>query len=163
MSENNKYGTIINEKFSDFSFQDMDTTWLDMKDILDREMPHNKKRRSFLWLNWYSGSALLILGFAVIALSIFGYQHSNENLVLENKKDQLPSNQDEQNISGSASTEVGNENQTNTIQKTASAATNRTPKNRQVRNSDSEKIINRTNKNHSTNNSVILKDRKSVV
>ena len=87
MSESNTYKTIINEKFSDFSFQDMDTTWLDMKDILDREMPHNKRRRSLLWLNWYSGSALFLLGLAVIALTIFGYQHSNENLVLENKMD----------------------------------------------------------------------------
>ena len=42
MNENNKYGTIINEKFSDFSFPDMDTTWPGMKDILDKEMPQNK-------------------------------------------------------------------------------------------------------------------------
>ena len=156
MSESNTYKTIINEKFSDFSFQDMDTTWLDMKDILDREMPHNKRRRSLLWLNWYSGSALFLLGLAVIALTIFGYQHSNENLVLENKMDQLPSNKDEQNISGSASTEVGNEIQTNTIQKTESVATRRTSTNRQVRNSASEKITNRSNNNQSTNNSVVL-------
>src|SRR5687768_16761783 len=80
MSENNKYGTIINDKFSEFSFQDMDTTWLDMKDILDKEMPQSKKRRFLLWLNWYTGIALFLLGLSMIALTIFGYLHSTENV-----------------------------------------------------------------------------------
>lgn len=115
MSDKNKYGTIINEKFSDFSFQDMDTTWLDMKDILDKEMPQSKRRRLLLWLNWYTGSALFLLSVSVIILVIFGYLHSNDNIAQSNTISDKNSTPVKPNISESTVIE-NNEIQSNEFQ-----------------------------------------------
>jgi len=63
---NNTYGDLINNKFSELLPPGMETTtWKGMKEILDREMPEKKKRK---WFLWFMGNAWII---SVILLSIF--------------------------------------------------------------------------------------------
>lgn len=60
---NNTYGELINNKFSDLLSVDMDTTWKGMKRLLDREMPENKKRKWLLWLTTNAGIIAIVLCF----------------------------------------------------------------------------------------------------
>ncbi|MGZ5191360.1 MAG: hypothetical protein ACXWCZ_10095, partial [Flavisolibacter sp.] len=150
MSESNKYGTIINEKFSDFSFQDMDTTWLDMKDILDKEMPHNKKRRFLLWLNWYTGIALFVVGLTVFTLIMFN-QKSNENIGQKSTITKPPASHDEHANSQSVSIEIADEPKTQTTPKTVLIETRVNSKNTKINKSDPPKAANISNKEYSIN------------
>ena len=43
MNGNKTYGPMMNDNSSEFSFPDMNETWPAMKDILDKEMPQEKK------------------------------------------------------------------------------------------------------------------------
>ncbi|HEY6504280.1 MAG TPA: hypothetical protein VIZ28_09925 [Chitinophagaceae bacterium] len=89
---NNTYGDLINNKFSELLSPGMETTWKEMKDILDREMPEKKKRK---WFLWFTGNAWII---SVVLLSIFAsatgaYIGSQRNQDSESipVKDQKPS------------------------------------------------------------------------
>lgn len=64
MERNNTYGELINNKFSELLPADKDSTWKDMKVILDKEMPDRRKR----WLIWFGTKVLIIL---VILFTLF--------------------------------------------------------------------------------------------
>lgn len=58
---NNTYGELINNKFSDLLSVDMDTTWKGMKRLLDREIPENRKRKWLLWFTTKAGIIAIVL------------------------------------------------------------------------------------------------------
>jgi hypothetical protein len=73
MNRNKTYGPILNDKFSELSLPDMNTTWPDMKDILDKEMPQEKKRRGIIWFSNRIGLLFLILSISTIASLLYFY------------------------------------------------------------------------------------------
>ena len=76
MNDNKKYNTLINDKFREFSFPDMDSTWPEMKTILDREMPE-KRRRGFLF--WFNSQTIIALSlFSVSIVCLVYFKHSNQ-------------------------------------------------------------------------------------
>jgi len=72
--DNNIYGKLVNNKFSDLLTADMDTTWLQMKAVLDREMPQDKEKRRALWISWRSTGTILAI--ALLSASIFYYSYN---------------------------------------------------------------------------------------
>ena len=52
----------------------MDTTWLQMKAVLDREMPQDKEKRRMLWVSWRSTGTILAV--ALLFTSIFYYSYN---------------------------------------------------------------------------------------
>lgn len=83
--DNNIYGKLVNNKFSDLLTADMNITWLQMKAVLDREMPEDKEKRRALWVSWRSSGN--ILAFVLLAASIvyYSYNKNNTALVLQAK------------------------------------------------------------------------------
>jgi len=73
--DNNIYGKLVNNKFSDLLTADMDTTWLQMKDILDRKMPQDKEKRRAFWVSWRSAGTILAI--ALLSASIFYYSYNS--------------------------------------------------------------------------------------
>ena len=80
MHEVKTYGTIISDKFRDFSYPDMDTMWPDMKDILDKEMPQKKKRRLAFW-NWRSLSIFALLGAGILSIALYIFRNPQQDQV----------------------------------------------------------------------------------
>src|SRR5690242_4001125 len=76
MNDTNTYGTIINEKLSEFSFPDMNSTWPEMNAILDREMPEKKRRGFLFWVNRYTMAALII-GSSLAYLVVHNYNQNH--------------------------------------------------------------------------------------
>ena len=72
--DNNIYGKLVNNKFSDLLTADMDTTWLQMKAVLDREMPQDKEKRRALWISWRSTGTIFAI--ALLSASIFYYSYN---------------------------------------------------------------------------------------
>ena len=94
MKSNKTYGLILNDKFSKLSFPDMNTTWPGMKDILDKEMPQEKKRRRFFWFSKRTSILSLILAISTIAaLSLnirINYAQNNllmRSIVIQNENE----------------------------------------------------------------------------
>jgi len=52
----------------------MDTTWLQMKAVLDREMPQDKEKRRALWISWRSTGTIFAI--ALLSASIFYYSYN---------------------------------------------------------------------------------------
>lgn len=75
MKDRKKYGIIINQKFGEFSYPDMDTTWPDMKAILDKEMPRKRKR----FLFWFSSFKVIAAVLVISSLSVFLYLHNTND------------------------------------------------------------------------------------
>ena len=87
MNRNKTYGPILNDKFSELSLPDMNTTWPEMKDILDKEMPQEKKRRGLVWFSNRFGVLLLILSISTIASLLYFYtNHAQNNLLKKLEK-----------------------------------------------------------------------------
>ena len=79
MNRNKTYGPILNEKFNGLPFPDMNTTWPGMKDILDKEMPQEKKRRLLFWFSNRIGMLFLILSIAAIPSLLYIYSNYTQN------------------------------------------------------------------------------------
>jgi len=74
MNDTKKYGTIINEKFREFLYPDMDATWPDMKALLDQEMPEKKRRGFILWFDSYRVIVLSLVVVSLLCVSIYIYK-----------------------------------------------------------------------------------------
>jgi len=74
---NNTYGELINNKFSDLLSADMNTTWHEMKALLDKEMPEKKNRKWLLWFTSKAGIVAIIL-FSLFASATGAYIHLDE-------------------------------------------------------------------------------------
>ncbi|HWJ29106.1 MAG TPA: hypothetical protein VNS32_21370, partial [Flavisolibacter sp.] len=83
MNNTNTYGTIINEKLNEFSFPDMNSTWPEMKAILDREMPE-KRRRGFLFWNNISSMTAFIIGSSLVYLAVHYYNKNHTTQATQN-------------------------------------------------------------------------------
>jgi hypothetical protein len=79
MNDTNTYETIINEKFREFSFPDMNNTWSEMKAILDRELPEKRKRGSLFWNNSYTVMICSVIAVSLISVGIYRYNNSSVN------------------------------------------------------------------------------------
>jgi hypothetical protein len=64
--KNNTYGELINNKFSELITTNSAKTWHGMKDLLDKEMPEDRRRK---WLNWFTNKAsnILVVLFSLMA------------------------------------------------------------------------------------------------
>ncbi len=76
MADNNKYESMLNDKFNELSLPDMNADWLDMKNILDEAMPVKKKRRRGFWF-WFTCSLGLVI--STTTLGIYAYIKHPEN------------------------------------------------------------------------------------
>jgi hypothetical protein len=72
--ENNIYGKLVNNKFSDLLTANMNTTWLQMHVVLDREMPQDKEKRRGLWVSWKSTGTVIAIVMLASAISYYSYQ-----------------------------------------------------------------------------------------
>ena len=87
MDSNKTYGPAKSDNLNDFSFPDMNETWPGMKDILDKEMPQEKRRGILFWFNSRI-SLFLLLFVSIVAAPLFyiGYHHNkDENKILTSK------------------------------------------------------------------------------
>lgn len=87
--DNNIYGKLVNNKFSDLLTADMDITWLQMKDILDREMPQDKEKRRALWVSWRSTGTIFAVALLSTAILFYSY-NKNSKTMLPSYKDGSP-------------------------------------------------------------------------
>ena len=71
--ENNIYGKLVNNKFSDLLTADMNATWLQMHAVLDREMPQDKEKRRGLWVSWRSTGTVIAIALLASAISYYSY------------------------------------------------------------------------------------------
>lgn len=64
--KNNTYGELINNKFSELITTNSAKTWNGMRDLLDEEMPEDKRPK---WFTWFTSrtSIILLLLFCFIA------------------------------------------------------------------------------------------------
>jgi hypothetical protein len=56
--KNNTYGELINNKFSELITTNSAKTWNGMRDLLDNQMPEDKRPK---WFTWFTSRASLIL------------------------------------------------------------------------------------------------------
>ncbi|MBC7946963.1 MAG: hypothetical protein H7Y42_03720 [Chitinophagaceae bacterium] len=77
-SNNNTYGELINNKFSELVSTDRNSTWKEMKVILDRKMPEKKKRKWWLWFLSRAGMFTLML-FCLGAAATGYFMHQQQS------------------------------------------------------------------------------------
>jgi hypothetical protein len=94
---NNIYGKLVNNKFSDLLTTDMDTTWLQMKALLDREMPQDKEKRRLLWISWTSTGITLAVALLFSSILVYSY-NNNLNTLLPSFKDRRPEHSPAKNV-----------------------------------------------------------------
>jgi hypothetical protein len=76
--DNNIYGKLVNNKFSDLLTANMNSTWQQMHAILDRKMPQDREKRWLLWIRWRSAGTAIAFTLLAAAISLYSYQKHSE-------------------------------------------------------------------------------------
>lgn len=72
MKGNNTYGDIVNDKFNELVSADMNQSWRQVKDTLEKEMPGKKKKRYGLaLLSWRKSEAWLFAALMILLVYVF--------------------------------------------------------------------------------------------
>ena len=139
MAEHHTYDHIVKQKLNQLVVPDMESMWGDMRSILEREMPQEKKKRFgwfFLRNNFY-----LLLAFAILGgtVSFFAIKRSNEQMSLTNEK-HLITDQTSNSVAQTFATEEtkGTANSSTefiTGKKSTTVSTSHTTKQHQIRRS----------------------------
>jgi hypothetical protein len=85
LRNNNTYGELINNKFSELITTNSAKTWGAMRDILDTEMPEDRRRK---WLTWFATRtgfmAIVLFSLVASATGVYiNYSKKNNNPVKE--------------------------------------------------------------------------------
>lgn len=88
---NNTYGDLINNKFSELLSADMNDTWKKMKGKLDKEMPESKRRKWLIWFGSKTGILAIVLFslFASATGAYIGFKQKEKNTHSSNNKKEI--------------------------------------------------------------------------
>jgi hypothetical protein len=73
MKDDFTYESFLNDKTGGFQLPDKNALWPDMKQILDIEMPEEKKRRFFFWFTKYKGFGKFLIALLLVSAGAVAY------------------------------------------------------------------------------------------
>ena len=91
MNDRKRYGTIISDKFSEFSYPEADATWIGMNEILDQHLPKKKKKRFAFWINWRMAAISSVIGIALLSYGIGNFKSGDsQNITAQSTENKIP-------------------------------------------------------------------------